>query len=211
MSSTYITAEAQKLLGLLASFLPPKTYLAGGTGLALHLHHRLSYDLDYYTSKKFDVKITTQLWEEKLPHFRLVQQAWQTIMGAVGDTEISLFYYHYPLLDKLKKIDAVSVASIADLACMKLEAIASRGLKRDFFDLYTICQLENYSLEKIIQLSQQKYQRQSSNLPHLFKSLIYFTDADTKSERAKIVDQEWLQVKDFFLRSVPPLMKKLLS
>lgn len=29
--------------------LPPQTYLAGGTAVALHLGHRLSVDLDFFT------------------------------------------------------------------------------------------------------------------------------------------------------------------
>ena len=31
-----------------------KAYLAGGTALALHLGHRISIDLDFFPSKKFN-------------------------------------------------------------------------------------------------------------------------------------------------------------
>ncbi|MCX5839183.1 MAG: nucleotidyl transferase AbiEii/AbiGii toxin family protein [Deltaproteobacteria bacterium] len=34
--------------------LPPQTYLAGGTAVALHLGHRLSIDLDFFTPHDLD-------------------------------------------------------------------------------------------------------------------------------------------------------------
>ena len=34
--------------------LPPQTYLAGGTAVALHLGHRLSIDLDFFTPNDLD-------------------------------------------------------------------------------------------------------------------------------------------------------------
>ena len=34
--------------------LPPQTYLAGGTAVALHLGHRLSVDLDFFTPHDLD-------------------------------------------------------------------------------------------------------------------------------------------------------------
>jgi hypothetical protein len=40
-------------------------YLAGGTSLALHLCHRSSLDLDFYTQKKFDYKKLRRELEEK--------------------------------------------------------------------------------------------------------------------------------------------------
>mgnify|MGYP001583831708 CR=1 FL=1 len=32
-------------------------YLAGGTALALQLQHRLSFDLDFFSTEKFDQKL----------------------------------------------------------------------------------------------------------------------------------------------------------
>lgn len=46
------TLENLELLSK-SKILPPNTYLAGGTALALYLGHRLSYDLDFFTDRKF--------------------------------------------------------------------------------------------------------------------------------------------------------------
>ncbi|HEX9817340.1 MAG TPA: nucleotidyl transferase AbiEii/AbiGii toxin family protein [Patescibacteria group bacterium] len=207
MFTDKIPSWTQQLMGLLAPLLSPDSYLAGGTALALHLNHRSSYDLDIYTPRKFDEQLILQKFETEIPDFQLVSVGEQTIIGGSRDTEISLFFYQYPLLESTETFAGMQITALADLACMKLEAIASRGLKRDFFDLYTICQLDDWSLKKVIDLTEKKFKRQGSNLPHLLKSLVYFEDAETKPERAKIIDEEWQAVKEFFIRETPLILK----
>lgn len=209
MFTDKIPSWTQQLMATLAPLLPAESYLAGGTALALHLNHRSSFDLDLYSPQKFEVDVMTTKFEKEIPEFKLVSKNWQTIHGGSKDTEVSLFYYQYPLLKPTTDLSGLKIASIADLACMKLEAIGSRGLKRDFFDLYTICQLEDWDLSKVIQLTIKKYQREAADIPHLLKSLVYFNDAETKPERAKIVAEEWNQVKKYFVNKTPSVTKKL--
>jgi hypothetical protein len=47
-----------------------------------------------------------------------------------------LYYYPYPLIDPEEVFEDVAVASLLDLALMKLGAITSRGSRRDYADLY---------------------------------------------------------------------------
>lgn len=198
MFTNKIPTHAQELMGILTPILPPKTYLAGGTALALHLDHRRSFDLDLCSPQEFEKDVFLQRLKKLVPDFKLTSTSWQTIHGISQDTELSLFYYQYPLLEEPAEFRGLLVSSVVDIGAMKLEAILSRGLKRDFFDLYTICQLEDYDLEKLIGLNQKKYSRDESYLPHLLKSLVYFTDAEELPERAKIIDSEWEKVKGYF-------------
>lgn len=210
MFTDKIPEWTQELMDLLGPLLPPNTYLAGGTGLTLHLNHRSSFDLDLYCPQEFDEQIVRQRFEQKIPDFSLVSSEWQTIIGGTRDTEVSLFTYQYPLLQPTIPFKSIQVASIPDIATMKVEAVASRGLKRDFFDLYTICQIEGWTLNKVIDLTVKKYDRQE-NVPHLLKSLVYFDDAETKPERAHIVDETWEKVKEFFQQETPKLVQKYIS
>ncbi|MBK7852814.1 MAG: nucleotidyl transferase AbiEii/AbiGii toxin family protein [Bacteroidetes bacterium] len=54
----FLSAVSPKALELLTELqdlsLLEKFYLVGGTALALHLGHRISVDLDFFTSKEFD-------------------------------------------------------------------------------------------------------------------------------------------------------------
>lgn len=58
-------------------------------------------------------------------------------MSGVG---VRFFYYPYPLVDPFEELSGLAVASAVDLGLMKLGAIISRGTKRDFVDLYLLCQ-----------------------------------------------------------------------
>ncbi|MEK9150321.1 MAG: nucleotidyl transferase AbiEii/AbiGii toxin family protein, partial [Candidatus Desantisbacteria bacterium] len=61
-----------------------KTYLAGGTALALQLGHRISYDLDFFTQEEFDEEmILPEI--EKISSFQLEQIAPRTILGKFED------------------------------------------------------------------------------------------------------------------------------
>jgi hypothetical protein len=138
---------------------------------------------------------------QHLPEYIPTSKSWQTIQGKSADTDISLFYYPYPHLEPPVNFNGLAIASIPDIAAMKLEAISSGGLKRDFFDLYCICQKYNYSLSHIIDLAKTKFSHDTAYVPHYLKSLTYFDDAETKPERAQIVDSQWQQVKEFFKQS----------
>ncbi len=212
MFTNKIPKHTKKLLKTVTKVLPAKTYLAGGTALALHLNHRPSYDLDLYTSKKFDITSFTQAFEKHIPYFQVTSQlsTWQTIIGKSKDTEVSLFFYEYQLLQPTKKYNNLSIASLEDIAAMKIEAVASRGLKRDFFDIYSICNTTTWTLKDIIELNQKKYKRRGSNTAHIIKSLVYFEDAEKTHDRSEVAEEQWKKTKHFFTKKTPELVKTLL-
>lgn len=200
-----LTQNAKNILGILNKIVPTGSYLAGGTALALWLDHRNSYDLDIYSPIEFDIEEMKQKFNKELSNFQLISTSWQTVHGKSEDTEISLFYYQYPLLNALTSFLNFSIASIEDITAMKLEAIAGRGLKRDFFDIYKIMASKGWSLEYLLKLNDQKYNRQGSFTPHILRSLVYFDDAERMPERATEVDKEWETIKRFFIQEVSQL------
>src|SRR3989344_7664980 len=202
-----LTQNAKNILGILANVVSPNSYLAGGTALALWLDHRNSFDLDIYSPEKFDIEQMNRRFEEALPNFQPIALSWQTIHGKSTDTEISLFYYQYPLLKETTKFLNFNIASVEDIATMKLEAIAGRGLKRDFFDLYKILNNKVWTLKYLIELNDKKYRREGSFTPHILRSLVYFDDAEQMSERAVEVENEWEEIKQFFIKTVSDFSK----
>ena len=202
-----LTKNAKNILGILTEVAPPGSYLAGGTALALWLTHRNSYDLDIYSPIEFNLDEIRQKFDSEIPDFQLISTSWQTLHGKSKDTEISLFYYQYKLLKDTAKFLNFAIASIEDVAAMKLEAIAGRGLKRDFYDVYRIAKDKGWSLAYMIELNDRKYVRQGSFTPHLLRSLVYFDDAENLPERAVEVEKEWKEVKQFFIREISLLSK----
>jgi hypothetical protein len=77
-------------------------YLAGGTALALHLGHRTSIDLDFFTQSDFE-EMTIINYLRTIGDLRLDQMGKGTIIGELDRVRISLFKYPYRLLEPLIK------------------------------------------------------------------------------------------------------------
>ncbi len=205
-----IPTNAKKSLAILGeSGLLKNSYLAGGTGLALQLGHRISVDFDFFTTEEFDEqKVVDEL--TKLPlSFHLERKEKNTILGAVGKTKFSLFFYDYPLLTKTEKFLDINIASIKDIAAMKLTAIADRCTKRDFVDLYFILAKEKLlTLKNVLELYDKKFKLLHQNRTHLLKSLTYFDDAEGTNVPKMLKPADWKEVKKFFEREVKHLAKQ---
>ncbi len=171
-------------------------YLAGGTALALQIGHRISVDLDFFTSKKFEPKtLDTQL--KQYPEFVHEGVGWGTVWGKLGETKFSYFYYDYPLLFDTQDFLGIRLADKRDIAAMKVVAIGDRGTKRDFVDLWFLAQ--EYSVDKVLEFYDQKYHKLESNLYHIIRSLSWFEEADREKEMPQMLKPvDWEEVKTFF-------------
>lgn len=185
-------------------------YLAGGTACALHYGHRYSHDLDFFTEKTFDhLKLADDI--AKLGKFQVDTLEEETLLGHLDDVKVSFFRYRYPLIAKTKRYTGVFIADVPDLAAMKIEAIGSRGKKRDFIDLYVITHNTRWPLDKSVKHFQKKYTKLDLNIAHALKSLIYFQDADEDEMPEMILPIKWQDVKNYFRSEVQRIGKKLLG
>ena len=141
-----LSPRAQELLAKLASRAwTDDFYLAGSAALALYTGHRPVRDLDLMGGTNrlvspdrrdvlgdlLDLAPDTEV-ETARDGYLFVR-----LQGGVG---LRLYYYPYPLVDAAREHAGVEVASPLDLGLMKLGAIISRGTRRDFVDLYLLCQ-----------------------------------------------------------------------
>jgi len=182
-------------------------YLAGGTGLALQLKHRLSLDLDFFTKKEIDTKILIQKIK-KLGRFSIEKEDEDSLIGRFKGTRISFLKYDYPCLFSFKDFQGIKVADSRDIGCMKISAIASRGSKKDFIDLFFICQ-KIISLEKLLKLFAKKYKSVNYNIMHILKSLVYFEDAEKDPMPKMIIPISWKEIKEFFKKEVKEIKNAL--
>ena len=106
----------------------------------------------------------------------------------------------YPLLQPTEHLPgfALPLASIADLMCMKLSAIAGRGARRDFWGLHALLQSSGIGLEKALELYSEKYP--VDDLGHVLKSLVYFADAEQEPMPQALSPTRWNDVKAYFQR-----------
>ena len=183
-------------------------YLAGGTACALQLGHRVSLDLDFFTEKEFDTEIVLKLLE-KLPEFKLDETAKWTILGSFPKVKFSYFYSRYPLIKRTSQFFQINLASLEDIAAMKIAAICDRGTKRDFIDLYFLA--KRFSLNQILKFYDQKYAKLSNNIVHIVRSLNYFEDAEPQKHPKMLIPTSWEEVKKFFQDQTIKLTKDKLK
>ena len=129
-----MSKDRQVLLAKLAnkSFLQD-FYLAGGTALALHLGHRWSEDLDFFSKNKFDsFGLISRL--SQIGGFSVTGQEMNTVHGLMGNVKLSFLYYPYSQLEDFHAYKEIKIASIKDIALMKLIALVQRGTKKDSVD-----------------------------------------------------------------------------
>ncbi|MGB6838911.1 MAG: nucleotidyl transferase AbiEii/AbiGii toxin family protein, partial [Microgenomates group bacterium] len=131
-------------------------YLAGGTALALQIGHRTSVDFDFYSNKHFDALTLYDKIEDIFGQkAKRTGQAEDTLFCKIGKADLSFFWYKHPLIKKTITFKGVPLASLGDIAAMKLIAVSRRPVKRDYIDIFFL--LKRFSLEQIFSFAAEKY------------------------------------------------------
>jgi hypothetical protein len=192
-----LTDRQREALVRLAEYVGPETYLAGGVAVALHLHHRQSRDLDLFTPTTDPAQYAEAIATSGAP-MRIISQAEGTLHLEVAGVPASWLRYRYPLLSVLDRVEGVPipVASIDDLACMKLAAIAGRGAARDFWDLHEILTRKNVTLAAALEAFARKYV--AHDVGHVVKSLAYFSDAESAPFPTGLTPEHWARIRRDF-------------
>ena len=137
------------------------------------------------------------------------QEKW-TVWGKIGETRFSMFYYKYPLLEETLPFEGIQLASLADIAAMKIHAIEDRGTRRDFVDVYSLS--KKYTLEEMLEHYQKKYSVLEDHLYSILRSLDYFEDAEQENQMPKMLTSiSWEEVKEYFRKETHRLAEKKLQ
>lgn len=167
-------------------------YLAGGTCLALYLGHRQSYDFDFFIPADFNTSQIINILT-RIGRYERGNEEKNTINGMLNGVRISFFGYKYDIIDDFIHYNSIRLAGIRDIAAMKLEAIAGRGSKKDFVDMFFLLKL--FSLKEIFSFHALKYGVGLNNQYHHLKSLVYFNDADEEAMPLMTSPLNWDKVK----------------
>ncbi len=173
--------------------------LVGGTALALYWGHRVSIDVDLFTDKKPSLLEI----EQKLSSLDDSFQISKNPIGLVYEIKkVKCDFLAYPYSFALSEIneDGIRIAHIEDIVALKLGAIANRGARKDFVDLYYI--FEKYSLNDLLFF----YTRMYNVKEHfsLLKSMTYFEDAENETTPKLLLDKTltWEKIKKTIIQKV---------
>ena len=186
-----VTGELLDCLGrimsdpVLAAF-----HLVGGTALALRFGHRRSIDIYLFTTSEFDVP---EMAVHMAGHHGMVhiETAPHTLRGHVEGVKADMIAHLYPLLAPVENLEGIRMASLSDIAAMKLNAISNRGSKKDFWDYALL--LDHFRHREMLGYFSRKYA--AYNVWHVEKSVHYFEDADKEPDPMDLKGQTWGGIK----------------
>jgi len=179
--------------------------LAAATAFALQEGHRVSVDLDFMSATFPDPEEMIRTVRDSEVDFEVTMTSSRTVYITMGEAQVSFFGYDYPQLEEVLQSEQglLPLAHTDDIAAMKLAAIASRGSRKDFVDLWLMVS-RHRSLQAYLDLFQDKYRMR--DIGHVIRSLSYFDDADEEPELRMLIQLDWERVKSDFLTWVSGLL-----
>ena len=174
-----------------------QTRLVGGTALALQLGHRKSIDLDFFGTVDCEAEYLRESIAG-IASLTILKESPHIHIYIVDGIKVDIVNYKYPWLDDVVLEQGLRLASVSDIAAMKITAIIGRGTKKDFIDIAFL--LHHFSVEEILHLYAAKYN--DSSVFMAMKSLAYFDDAEADPMPDMFVNQSWQQVKAHILSKI---------
>jgi hypothetical protein len=101
----------------------------------------------------------------------------------------------YKWIDDPIVYDSISLASIKDIAAMKLAAITNRGTKKDFIDIALI--INKIGLSQMMKYYKEKYPDGMEMM--VLRSLVYFEDAEPQPDPVMLIPYNWGEIKNLII------------
>jgi hypothetical protein len=150
-----------------------KLNLVGGTSLALQIGHRKSINIDLFGYVDIDEFELTNILNH-FKSFQILNQTTNIKTYLINNIKVDIVNYPYKWLDPFITHDEIRLATMKDIAAMKLSAITGRGTKKDFIDIYFL--LDYFTLKDMMGFYHKKFPDGSDFM--VLKSLAYFKDAE---------------------------------
>jgi hypothetical protein len=153
-------------------------FLVGGTSLALQIGHRLSIDLDMFSTTPFEVE-PLQQYLIATYNFEVDKLGINTLIGSISGIKTDFITHAYPLVKPLLLEEHLRMASTTDIAAMKLNDISQSGQRlKDFVDIYFL--LEIMPLSLMLDAYEVKYPNSNPTIP--LKAIVYFDDINFEAD-----------------------------
>lgn len=196
-SATVHPATLALLKRIMQSPVLQQFNLVGGTALALQIGHRISIDLDLFTEEDYDDVLVLKALAPFGELDVLVNNP-PFLQLKLDNIKVDFLKFPYSLIQDFIEVDQVRLVTIENIAMMKLLAIARRGSKKDFVDLFFI--LKQYSLVELVKLFEKKLPH--IDMFHILKSLTYFEDAELDADPKMILKVSWSEIKNNIIKKV---------
>ena len=148
-----------------------------------------------------------------LPEFEVDSLTDATLRFRIGTVPVDVVRYPYPLLNPPADGPGhFPIASLEDLATMKLSAVSRRGIRRDFWDLFEMFSRQTPSLDHALDSYLRRYGVKESDLYHVLKALTYFDDAEADALfPLGLTGERWETIKAWFLEHGPNALRRRIA
>jgi hypothetical protein len=151
-------------------------YLAGGSALALHLGHRQSRDLDFFTRDPEARLPALSDLESALAHFHSIEWEIKTaeqIQCRLDGVSVTLWAYPFSHRFAFRPWRGLAVADARDIAVQKAYTVGRRAQARDDLDLHAVLTRGIVSLDDLLVWAHETYREAFS--PRLFLQQLTYT------------------------------------
>lgn len=190
--------------------------LAGGTALAWDLGHRRSDDLDFFSrvpglldeSEQRRIEADLRLID---PEARIDISQPRTIHAVVLGCRLSMFGLGGQWLSQPVPVaEGFGVATVEEIAAMKLIAVSTRSAKKDFFDLHALYE-HGFTAERMFSALDKMHPGEIDSAVghHIVRALTDFSDADLDPDPVMLTDITWEKAKRTAERIASDLHKHL--
>jgi hypothetical protein len=175
--------------------------LVGGTALSLQLGHRLSVDIDLFSDQAYGTinfdAINTYLKRE----FPYVNSPFSEEIGFgcsyyIGDSaescvKLDLFYTD-SFIRPYIHLDAIRLATIEEIAAMKIDVVSRGGRKKDFWDIHEMAEV--LSISEMIALHKERYPY-THNRTEIIERFADFSYSDADFDPQCLKGKYWELIK----------------
>lgn len=184
-----------------------KYVLVGGSALTLHLCHRKSEDLDFFTYDDVFDKEKIFFFIKSFEQKEIINQTNEQIDVLLDGVKVTFFNAKWSFLKPIMK-QKLNIASIEQIAAMKVNVLFLRAKYRDYYDLYFLVK-EGMSLKHIFEVSEKIVEGVTFKL--FVVALLYIDDIEDDDIRY-LEPKEYLSkanIRDFFEKRLYTLQSTL--
>ena len=167
--------------------------LVGGTALSLMYGHRISEDLDLFSTTQFDnIAISDVLVRHFGDSLSIRTASRFGIFCYINDVKVDIVRYPHPLIRPTLAVEGIRMVSMEDIVAMKVQAVLGRAKKKDFWDIAEL--LKHFTVDDFIKFHKQKFATQNLFIT-VPQAISYFADADESEDPISLKNQTWESVK----------------
>lgn len=181
--------------------------IVGGTAVALHIGHRTSVDIDFFSNEKTNRQTILRFLRDRFPSNEFFVTA-HNILGEINGVRIDLYDdWMMPFNRPAVVEDGLRLASMEDLAAFKLNCITERREKKDYIDLFFLFKELG---------SQSVLDEFKTYNPLISEKSILFALSEVKAAEGNkspmphmLIDVSWKEIKDSMIFAAKTYVRKI--